>query len=237
MLEQVAYRGFLGALHRYVASHHGIACQVKARLDLLHDLAQLILATGSEQVADRLRHAFEDERNQQYWQACNVEHPLPAISLDQLLGGECHQDPAYRIARENQGNQASTQLEGRVFTHLRSTHRQYATDAQACNEARDAEADRVVGQARHCGEDAEQRHTDGDHARPADAVGQCTEEYRTQHGAQQSRARHDAGAGGVDIHVLHDRWQCRADHGKVIAVDDQNEHTPEQDAPMKTIEL
>src|SRR5690606_21322472 len=125
----------------------------------------------------------------------------------------------------------------REFTHLRGHHGQHPTNAETGDKARDTEADRVAGQPRRRSEQAEQRDTDRDHLRPAYAVSQGTEEHGTQHGAEQRRAGHDAGAGGIDAHIIHYRGQRRSYHGQIVAVDYQYEHTPEQNESVETVEF
>ncbi|MNC76360.1 hypothetical protein D3C75_1280690 [compost metagenome] len=80
-------------------------------LDLADDLTQFVLTAVPEQVANGLRHALENERNQQHRQPSDIEHPLPAIALDQLLGGQRHEDAAHRVTGKHQGDQAGAQFQ------------------------------------------------------------------------------------------------------------------------------
>ena len=42
---------------------------------------------------------------------------------------------------------------------------------------------------------------------------------------------------GVDAHVLHDRRQRDADDGEVVAVEDEDQHAPEQNQRVEAVEL
>ena len=80
---------------------------------------------------------------------------------------------------------------------------------------------------------------DADRDRPAatDLVGQCAEEYRAEHHSEQRRTRHEARRRGVDAHVLHDGRQRDACDGEVVAVDDDDQHTPQQNHGVEAVEL
>src|SRR5690606_32426727 len=207
------------------------------RFDLLHNGPQLLLTALLQQKGHRLGHAFENEGNQQHRQAGHIEHGLPPMALDQLLTGQGYQNATHRITSEHQGYQPCTQFGRRELAHLRGHHRQYTANAQAGDKARDTEADRVIGEARSCREQAEQCNTDGDHLWPANAVGQRTEKHGSEHGAKERGASHDAGTGGVDAHVVHDGGECSSHNGQVVAVNDEDQYAPEQDESVKTVEF
>ena len=75
--------------------------------------------------------------------------------------------------------------------------------------------------------------------RPAatDLVGERTQEYRAEHHAEQRRPRHETRCRGADAHRLHDGRQRDACNGDVVAVDDDDQHTPEQDHAVEAVEL
>ena len=237
LAEQIAHRRILFGRGCVQADEYRLLADGQLRFDLLHDGPQFLLTVFFQKEGHRLGHALENEGNQQHRQAGHIEHRLPAMTLDQLLAGQGYQNAADGIAGKHQGHQACAQFGRREFTHLRGHHRQHTANAQAGDEARDAEADRVAGQPGGCGEQAEQCDADGDHLRPADAVGQGSEEHGTEHGAEECGAGHDAGTGGIDAHVVHDGGQRGSHNSQVVAVNDEDQYAPEQDESVKTVEF
>lgn len=69
-----------------------------------------------------------------------------------------------------------------------------------------------------------------------DPVRQRAEDDGAEHHAEQSGTRHEARAAGADAHVLHDRRQGRANDREVVAVEDQDQQTPEKNEPVKAVE-
>jgi citrate synthase len=108
----------------------------------------------------------------------------------------------------------------RVFGHLRNDVGHHAADAQAGDEARKAEREASRREAGPGGERGERDDAQQDRPASPDALGERAEQHVAEHHAEQRGTDHDAGARGIDVHLLHDRRRRNADDGEIITIED-----------------